>query len=93
MGQHPTSIPRYEGSLENLAEAISKLRFDRLHDLLENLRGFLASDARVEKERRHSELAKILTDLSDSLDQASVKAEEAFCLSARYMEEEIEVDP
>lgn len=75
---HPVAIPRYPGSLADLAGELGDLRYDALAEFLHALSAKLASDAEADAGRGRHRLAADLRAAADGVGSAVSSIEAAW---------------
>jgi hypothetical protein len=83
--RHSTTLPGYEGTPAELAEAIGNLRYDALAELLGLLAAKVGRDGEKDAERGRRRLAAALRRSSEHLTHAAEEAAEAWRISEPYM--------
>lgn len=87
MEKHKKTIEKYDGSLEELANDISNLRYDALEHLLLTLSTKLAKDSYADKERGRPKLGNALASASNQILHSTNSISEAWDISKPYMQE------
>jgi len=85
--KHPVKIKGFDGNLEELARAITNMRYDSLQELLEHMSDFLEKDADTDKERGREKLATELYNAGEFVYQAKESIEAAWKISKPYMDQ------
>ena len=80
--KHPTRITGYP--LEELAEKVGDLRYDKLQEFLEFLSAKILKDAEADRLRQRLKLSKNLQSLGENIQTASLHAKEAWKICQPY---------
>ena len=82
---HKDRIANYEGSVEDLAEALGDLKYDALVEFLKLLATKIEKDGDKDKSRGRVKLAKHLHDSSRNLNESAESIEKAWVICEPYM--------
>ncbi len=85
MTVHLTCVPRYPGTLEELANEIGNLRYDALIVFVNALRSNLHQQSLNDFERGRTQLSMTLEDAACDLQSASTSLQKAWRISEPYM--------
>lgn len=92
MKKHPTTVENWDGSLEELARAIGRMRYDKVARFI----GLLADDLRTQAEgdqrRGRAQLARMLMHCAATLDEAQGDMERIFTLCKPHMHDELSLE-
>ncbi|PCJ57327.1 MAG: hypothetical protein COA65_09720 [Rhodospirillaceae bacterium] len=83
---HPVTVSKYDGDLEQLAIDISNLRYDRLSELFGHLENKLQSDAYKYRQGARPRLAEFLTYAAIEVKSACKQFGRAWEISEPHME-------
>jgi hypothetical protein len=89
MTTHPTTVEGFDGTMEELAEKVARLRYDSLRDFLRLLSHEVRTDAEKDSLAGRRKLGNSLFRIMLSLKRAEEATEEAWRISSPYMEETI----
>lgn len=67
---HPQSVHKYAGTMEELAKDVADLRYDALYDFLQQLSSKLAKDSQADLERGRLKLSEELRHAAYSVRNA-----------------------
>jgi len=67
---HPQSVHKYAGTMEELAKDVADLRYDALYDFLQQLSSKLARDSYADRERGRLKLSEELQHAAMSIRNA-----------------------
>ena len=81
---HPASIPGYD-NVKEVAEAIRRLRYDALRDLLSYLAEGFQEDSTEDMTRGRQKLSNNLCDLAIIIEQAENKADDIWNVCQPYV--------
>ncbi len=82
---HYSTVQNYTGTLTELAEDISNLRYDALAELLELLSAKIERDGEKDKARGRAQLAQALQESTDGLAKAAVTMQKAWRIAEPFM--------
>lgn len=85
MTTHPTCVPHYHGTLEELADEIGNLRYDALIVFVNALRSNLHQQSLADFERGRTQLSMTLEDAACDLQSAAVSLQKAWRISEPHM--------
>ncbi|MGF1583599.1 MAG: hypothetical protein ACFCD0_30140 [Gemmataceae bacterium] len=85
MANHPETVLRYPGTLDELATDVGDLRYDALVVFLQSLAAKLASDAQADEGRGRKKLAKLLRLSSEKVSGTVAEIDRAWKISAPHM--------
>lgn len=88
MMKHPTAVEGYEGSLEELAEAVGRMRYDKIVEVLKYLADDMARQAKGDESAGHPKLAILLREHAAQLNIAKEQMKKIWKLCAPYMKDE-----
>ena len=86
--QHPNDIIKYRGTMEQLANEISNLRYDVLAKLFGDIAYYIQQDRKSDFEKGRYKLAHLLFELSTSCDDCRKITEEIWKVCEPYMKED-----
>jgi len=84
--EHPIDLPRYSGTLQELAEDIADMRYDSLAAFVEHLADKIHADADNDLEHGRRQLASKLYKLADDLYEARNDSVELWEFCRKFME-------
>ena len=85
MTQHRETIEQYPGTLAELADDVSNLRYDALVFFLQSLHRKLESDSVADHGRGRLKLSSALHSSADHLNEAAEAIEQAWTICAPHM--------
>ena len=85
--KHPTTIDKYNGTLEELARDIADLRYDVMGDLLNHLAYEISIDQKKDFDNKRYQLSNGLYDLSACLNESQKICGKVWDICKRHMEE------
>ena len=88
--KHLTTIPGWDGTLEELTRHIANLRYDALANFLFLLQQEFDDDSFADEQRGRKKLAKSLLELSYYCYEAGSSAEDAWIICKPHMKDELD---
>lgn len=88
--KHPLGIPGWDGTLEELADAVENMRYDKAYDFTYYLARAFRKRALRDRIVGKKELANKLTDTANRLDEASCELFNAWAVCKPHMRVEDE---
>jgi hypothetical protein len=86
---HPTDIDKYDGTLEQLANDITNLRYDSLAQLLDHIADNLEHDSKADFVRGRKQLSDRLGQAASMLHTAKCRIDIAYKICKPYMTETV----
>lgn len=83
--KHPTAVEGYEGSLEELARAIGKMRYDKIAEVLKYLAEDLERQSEGDRAAGRAKLAAMLHEVSGQIGVAKEQMDKIWNLCEPYM--------
>ena len=83
--KHPLNVPKYDGTLEELAHDVANLRYDALESFLGHLAAEIGQQEVSDAGRGRKQLATVLGFLTSSLETAQGDAQIAWAISKPHM--------
>lgn len=93
MKKHPVKVEGFDGSLEDLAKLVCRLRYDKASSFFEACAEELSRQARADARRTRMKLAHALHGASKCMLGVQFGVTKAFNISAPFMREELRDDP
>lgn len=82
---HPTYVPGWEGSLEELAQAVENLRYDKVSDFLYHLNMALQARSQSDTQAGKPQLSSFLIQASHKIASAALDIERAWIICKPHM--------
>lgn len=82
---HPTKILGYSGSIEELAQAVAKMRYDCVLKFVKELTKEFKKEAAADKRAGRTQLASLLQRLVADLDASKTTLDLIWKLSKKFM--------
>lgn len=82
---HRSTLEKYEGSFQQLAEELGDLRYDALAEFLLHLHEKLTKDSIADENRGRAKLAKCLALASKSIEHSAKEIQKAWVISEPHM--------
>lgn len=86
--KHPLSVEGYDGSLRELAQAIGKMRYDRVAEFLGEFAEEFERQHEGDKAKGRARLAVLLKTVSEELELTQKQVEKIWHLCEPYMRDE-----
>jgi len=86
--KHPSTIEKYQGSLEELATDLGNLRYDALEDFLNLLANKIHLDGNADLGRGRKKLANRLYQAAKQIQSAAQEIQVAWDISEPYMKKD-----
>jgi hypothetical protein len=83
--KHPDHVEKYDGTLDDLAKDIGRMRYDSVADFLEYLAKDLQAQADYDKSKERPQLSGTMYDIVDKLLEAKKQMDKAWRICEPYM--------
>jgi RecB family endonuclease NucS len=90
--KHPVEIVGFDGSIEECASAIGKMRYDKVAEFFGHLEKELLRQAEGDKKRGRLLLSAYLTIATHLLEKSRKQLERIFSMCRPFMKDELESD-
>jgi hypothetical protein len=88
MTTHPAHVPGWDGSMQDLADAVASMRYDKLQEFLSCLAFRILADGDADAKRNRKKLAAALHAAGAALRCSSANIKNAWLISKPFMKEE-----
>jgi len=85
--KHPSTVEGYPGSLQDLARAIVKMRYDKVEEFGKEFYEALWQEARHDADLNHPQLSRVLVEAARSMEEVNFHIGRAWKLSEPHMRE------
>lgn len=90
MKKHSVEVDGFDGNLEELAQAVFGMRYDRVVDFLEHAGKELRRQSEGDKGRGRMKLSKLLSDAEQKTKELQEIMEEIFLICKPFMKHELD---